>query len=267
MTLKKILCSAFAASLIFSAPLVVNAAADSANEKLAQIEIDAYGEEQLGAILDRLNRLENDFSGNNMQGNINARIEAISDILYDNSAAPGILTKINALEWNVNNEVSGEGIDSRLTKLEENIFGSSSEENSFAERINALSKETFGTENIPLVEIQLPANTLVKVATVEELSTRTLKLDDNISVKVAENVVVDGNLVFAKGLQGEGIVTKVRRGKNIGRNGKIIDEVQSAAKIIFFVLSVLFMTYSFSNSSFFSRAMKSSSMSEPSSSA
>ena len=231
MNLKKIVCSTVAATMIFSVPFAADAAADSANERLAQIEIDTYGGEQSGAILDRLNRLEDAFSGNNMRGNMNARIEAIYDIIYDNGAEPGILAKINALEWNVNHEVSSDGIDKRLTNLENSIFGATYEENNFSDRIRALSKESFGTEDLPMIQIQLPANTFIKVALTEEVGTRTLQVGDTISVKVTEDVVVGGDLVFAKGLQGEGIVTEVRRGKNIGRNGKIVIDVQSVRGI------------------------------------
>ena len=47
--------------LIFFAQIVF--AEESANEKLLQIERDTYGNEQIGAILDRLNKLEKDFTG------------------------------------------------------------------------------------------------------------------------------------------------------------------------------------------------------------
>ena len=68
MSLKKVFCGALAATMIFSAS-VFAAPEDSANAKLAKIEIDTYGTEQSGAILDRISRLEKSYSGQNMTGN------------------------------------------------------------------------------------------------------------------------------------------------------------------------------------------------------
>ena len=86
MSWKKFLSGVLAASLIFSASTFCSAAEESASEKLLRIEVDTYGAEQSGALLDRISALEKSYSGQNMEGNMNARIVAIYDILYDNSA-------------------------------------------------------------------------------------------------------------------------------------------------------------------------------------
>ena len=220
MNWKKILCGTLAASMIFSASTFCSAAEESANAKLARIEIDTYGNEQNGAILDRISRLEKSFSGRNMNGNMNARIEAIYDTLYDNSAEPGILAKVNILEWNVNHEVAGGGIDIRLTALENQILGATTE-GTFNERIRALAKASYGEEILPIVQVQVPANTLIKVETTAPVGTKVMQEGDAIPIRVIADVFVDGSLVFARGLPGEGIVTSVRRAKNIFSNGKI----------------------------------------------
>jgi len=220
MSLRKILCGVLAASMIFSASNFCSAAEESANAKLVRIEIDTYGAEQSGAILDRISRLEKNYSGRNMNGNMNARIEAIYDTLYDNNAEPGILAKINVLEWNINHQVASGGIDSRLVALESQIIGKSAE-GTFNERIRALAKATYGTENLPIAQIQIPMNTLIKVATTAPASSKVLQEGDFIPIKVVSDVFVDDSLVFASGLTGEGVVTNVRRAKHIFSNGKI----------------------------------------------
>jgi hypothetical protein len=48
-----------------------------------------------------------------------------------------------------------------------------------------------------------------------------LKAGDKVRYKVAEDVLVDGNLIFAKGEPGEGTVEKVRQAKNFGRNAEV----------------------------------------------
>ena len=221
MSWKKIFCGAAAATIIFSASIFCPvSAAESANAKLARIETDTYGAEQSGAILDRISRLEKSYSGQNMNGNMNARIEAIYDILYDNSADVGILAKINLLEWNVNHQVAGGGIEARLAALENQISGKTSE-GTFNDRIRRLAKATYGEENMPITQVQIPANTLIKVATTAPVNAKVLQEGDSVPVKVIEDVFVSDSLVFASGLPGDGAVMNVRRARNIFTNGKI----------------------------------------------
>lgn len=219
MNWKKIFCGALAASMIFSAS-VFAAPADSANAKLAKIEIDTYGSEQSGALLDRISHLEKSYSGQNSNGNMNARIDVIYNALYENRNEPGILAKINALEWNLNHEVQSGGVEIRLTVLENIILGKTSE-GTFNERIRALAKASYGEEILPITVVALPENLLIKVATTVPVGSKTLQEGDIIPIKVIEDIFVDGNLVFAKGLPGEGTVTSVHRAKNIFSNGKI----------------------------------------------
>ncbi len=207
--------------LLMAVTFSANAASDeSANAKLIKIETDTYGGEQSGALLDRISRLEKDFSGRNMNGNMNARIEAIYDILYNNDAAPSILAKINALEWNANREIASGGIKTRLSALENQIIGQPTA-GTFNERIRALAKASYGQEILPIAQVQIPENALVKVETIIPVSSKAMLEGDTIPVRVVEDVFIDGCLVFAKGLPGEGTITRVVRAKNIFSNGKI----------------------------------------------
>lgn len=218
MIRKKFFCALFAVLMMLTAS--AGAADESANTRLARIETDTYGSEQSGALLDRISRLEKDFSGRNMAGNMNARIEAIYDTLYNNAAGPGVLAKINALEWNANHAVQGGGIGNRLTALENQIIGTTSP-GTFNDRIRALAKASYGEEILPIAQVQIPAGTLIKVETTAPVSSKTLMEGDIIPVRVVEDVFVDGNLVFVRGLPGEGTVTRVVRAKHIFNNGKI----------------------------------------------
>lgn len=216
---KKIFLVGLAAAIFSAAPTTF--AAESANDKLIQIEKDTYGGEQTGAILNRLNKLEKDYSGRNMQGNMNARIDAVYDILYQNSGEPSIIAKINALEWNVNHEIQPGGIDKRLELLENSILGAP-RIGSFSYRIRYLSKYSFGTEDVPLIQMQIPENTLIKVSLTDAVDSRTLQPGDVVGIKVSEDVLLNGRLILAKGLQGEGEVLSVRKAKGwTGRNGKV----------------------------------------------
>lgn len=203
----------------------VTFAASSANELLARIERDTYGVEQVGALLPRINKLEKDYSGRNLQEDMNTRIEALYTIIYDNSATPGIMAKVNALEWNIAHEVKSGGIKERIADLEETLLGDENE-GTINERVRELVKASFRLEDIPMYEIQLPADTLIKVALVDEVGTRTAQVGDVVRFKVAEDVIVDDNLVFAKGLYGVGVVTTVKKPDGWGSNGKLMIDFQ-----------------------------------------
>lgn len=199
----------------------VTSAAGSANELIVKIERDTYGVEQEGALLPRINQLEKDYSGKNLQEDMNTRIEALYSILYDNSAAPSIISKINAMEWNVEHEVRGGGVESRLQHLEQKILGEEAT-GTFIDRVRELILASFGSENIPMAEMQLPADTLIKVEIVDDVNTRTAQVGDIIRFRVIEDVVIDGSLVFAKGLYGYGEIATLTKATDWGRNGKVV---------------------------------------------
>jgi hypothetical protein len=95
------------------------------------------------------------------------------------------------------------------------------EEGTFNSRIKSLGQASFGAEELPIEKVQVPANTLIKIATVDPVNAKNLKAGDMIRFKVAEDVIVDGDLIFAKGEPGEGKVEKVRQAKNFGRNAEV----------------------------------------------
>ena len=193
MNLKNFFCAAMLAVMFF---MPHETFAESATEKLVQIEKDTYGEESTGAILDRISRLEKDFFGENLQKNMNARIESIYDSLYENIGEPGVIAKVNALEWNVNREVNGGGIEARISDLEKKILGKE-QKGSFSERIRELSKATFGDENIPMTQTQLPANTLVKGDSID-----TVEIEEsNYRITYPQAIIIhfdDCNLLIEK---------------------------------------------------------------------
>ena len=219
MNFRQIFSAGLAAIIFLVSP--TSFAAQSATDKLIKIEQDTYGEEQVGAILNRISQLEKDYNGKNMQGNMNARIEEIYNSLYENSGQPSIAAKVNALEWNVSHEVKGEGIKKRLVALETEIFGAE-QKGSLSSRIGELSKATFGDENIPMIKAQLPTNSVIKVELMDSINSKTLQVGDVVTIKVAEDFLDGDKLIFAKGLQGEGKVKSVRKAKGwTGRNGKV----------------------------------------------
>ena len=193
---------------------------NAVQSKLALIEQDTYGQEQTGALIDRINRLERDYDGSHRTGSLMARIDAIYDEVYTNSTTPSVLMNLNAIEWNINHETSLRPVQERVSEMEVALLGKTAE-GTFKKRISALSTASFGTKDIPVTPVSVPANTLVKIALVTPVNAKNLKVGDTIEYQVAEDVFVGDVLVFTKGSRGEGTVTKVKQAKNFGRNAVV----------------------------------------------
>ena len=208
---------------VFMFTMTATAFADVANtaeDKLGAVETTLYGTVQTGALADRINKLEKDFEGVHTGGSMMDRINALYDATYDNSSSPSLVTQMNALEWAISHKVSMECMQQRVTDMEISVNGKTSS-GTFKSRVEGLSQFAFGSKTIPLVQTNVPANTLAKIALVDRVNAKNLKAGDVIRIQAAEDVVEDGMLLFTKGASGEAVVTKVSQAKNFGRNAEI----------------------------------------------
>ena len=206
--------------LISSMGMAAASTPETVQDKLAAVEKDTYGVEQTGALVERINKLEKDYDGTHRSGSMMARVNAIYDEVYTNSTKPSTLADLNAIEWNIDHQVSMNSVEKRIADMEMSINGKT-DEGTYKQRIQALSKASFGSETLPLEQTLVPANTLIKVALVDPVNTKNLKKGDTVRFKVASDVIVNSKLVFAKGLPGEGTVKKVQQARNFGRNAKL----------------------------------------------
>lgn len=206
--------------LISSMGMAAASTPETVQDKLAAVEKDTYGVEQTGALVERINKLEKDYDGTHRSGSMMARVNAIYDEVYTNSTKPSTLADLNAIEWNIDHQVSMNSVEKRIADMEMSINGKTSE-GTYKQRIQALSKASFGSETLPLEQTLVPANTLIKVALVDPVNTKNLKKGDTVRFKVASDVIVNSKLVFAKGLPGEGTVKNVQQARNFGRNAKL----------------------------------------------
>ena len=216
------LCSAMlsAVFLISSMGMAAASTPETVQDKLAAVEKDTYGVEQTGALVERINKLEKDYDGTHRTGSMMARVNAIYDEVYTNSTHPSTLADLNAIEWNIDHQVSMNSVEKRVADMEMSINGKTGE-GTYKQRIKTLSKASFGSATLPLEQTVVPANTLIKVALVDPVNTKNLKKGDTVRFKVANDVIVNSKLVFAKGLPGEGTVKKVQQARNFGRNAKL----------------------------------------------
>lgn len=232
MYMKKIMSVLMCAVFIISTMGTAAAAApDTIQSKLAAVESTAYGTEQTGALLERINKLEKEFIGSHADGSIQERVDLLYNRMFDNHSTPSILTEMNAIEWGITHEVSMKPIQERVTNMETMLQGKPSD-GTYKARIEALEKHAFGGKTIPLVQTVVPVNSLIKISTVTPINAKKLKKGDRIDYQVAEDVVDEnGILLFAKGAPGTGTVTKVEQARNFGRDAKVEIDFNTARAI------------------------------------
>lgn len=221
--LKKII-SSFLITSMLSANLVF-AAPENIEESLANMEMDTYGSAQVGPVMERIERLEREYTGTLSRGSMGERIDALYNELYDNEKKPSVEALANAIEWNIRHEVSDDPLITRISALEMRITGKTGE-GTISTRLDALSKASFGENRLPVQKCEVPAGTLIKIALTELVTTKNIKVGDKVPFHVAEDVIVDGVLVFTKGAKGEGKVTKMQPAKNFGRNAELLVEFE-----------------------------------------
>ena len=219
---RKLLGVLLAAILLLETMGLAMAAAPSIMaDKLAEVERTAYGVPQTGALLDRVNKLEKDFEGTHEPTeSVMQRVDKLFDMMFKNENGPSLVTRMNAIEWGIKQSVSMEPIQKRVSDMEIAMTGAPSE-GTYKARISTLASYAFGDKEIPLAQIQVPANTLVKVSLVTPVNAKNLKVGDRIEIKSEEDVIENGRLIFAKGAPGYGEVTKVKRAGNFGRDAEV----------------------------------------------
>ncbi|ORU01028.1 hypothetical protein D081_0476 [Anaerovibrio sp. JC8] len=193
---------------------------NTANGKLAAVEVVTYGQEQTGAIVERIKKVEKDYECTNTSGGMMNRINALYDAAFDNSSGPSLVTQLNALEWTIAHKVSADPIQKRISDMELQINGKNSDA-SIKKRIEDLATFAFGSTTIPLTQVNVPANTLVKIALVTPVNAKELKKGDVIKFRAAEDVIENDMLLITEGALGEGEITEVSQAKNFGRDAKI----------------------------------------------
>ncbi len=190
-------------------------------DKVSAVEKTLYGNDQTGSLLERISKLETDLYGTAASGAVVTRADSLYNGFFDSSAsAPSILTKINGIEWELNHKVTSLPVKERIEKLEGLIDGIS-QTGAYNERINKLAKLAFANGTVIVADKVVPADTLVKIKLTSTIDSKTARIGDVVTYQVAEDVLVDGVLVLAKGADGIGQVTKVSQAQNFGRDAKL----------------------------------------------
>ena len=107
-----------------------------------------------------------------------------------------------------------------MDHLEKAVLGEA-KKGALDERMQSLEQAVYGDQHYEMKTVQLPADTVFKVALNDDVGSKTSQVGDPVSFTVQEDVLVGDVLVLPRGTQGSGVVTEVSRPKSFGRSGKV----------------------------------------------
>lgn len=187
-------------------------------EKTAAAERIIYGSEQTGSLLDRTVKLETDLFGEETSAALTARLEHIYNYLTENSdTAASFQSKLNAVEWTLTHNVTNQPAKSKIESIELTLLGNS-EIGNFNSRVDKLAGIAYSDGLVNVSTTTVYQDTLVKIKTLTELSSKNNRVGDVVRYQTAEDVFSSGLLVIPAGTQGSGTITKVRQSRNFGRD-------------------------------------------------
>jgi len=188
--------------------------------KISAVEVSIYGSEQTGSLVERLDKLEKDLYGEKTSDALMNRTDNLYAEINTNSTKPSLMTKINAVEWAINKNVTSLPIKQRIENNEKFIEGNT-KTGALMDRLNHLTEMAFPGGVINTAETVIAQDTLAKIKIMTPLNSKTARVGDIVKYQVAEDVLVDGKLVFVAGAEGQGKVSKVKQAQNFGRDAEL----------------------------------------------
>lgn len=195
----------------------------STTQKLDKVETMLYGSVQGGSLIQRMDAAEMDVYGIATGDPVLDRISRMYDYLVGIPASgeASFATKLNVVEWRLKESMSGGPARERLQDAETALNGMPST-GAYALRLDNLLKATAYADGVvPVRNVVLPKDSLLKIVFTEEFSSRNNKAGDTVYFKAADNLYVDDVLVLPKGATGVGRIKKIRKPSAFGRDARI----------------------------------------------
>ena len=202
---------------LFMLPYAVNADDSSADDKsssaqmMENIEQILYGETSKGGLVDRLSTVEKALFGRELPGPMAERHAAILNFLdVGTEDQPSMLFKLGVAEWIVDKKIKASvPAVSRLETLENNLDGTTQYGSPIAMRVERILA-TLVMDPVTFRVVQLPANTVLRLRFLDELSPARNKAGDNVRIELTDDIIIDQCLVAPAGSL---ILTEVREVK------------------------------------------------------
>jgi hypothetical protein len=189
---------------------------------LEMVEELLYGQAQTGALLQRIERVELDIYGQTQEGAVLVRIDRMLTFLQNNDGDGGLHLQLNLAEWGFSATLSGnKPLLERLQGLEIVLYGAEQPGN-ISQRAENLMMDIWGTTQLDVKQVTLPAQTLVKIALEKTIDSATADVGDRVEFRVTEDVMVDGRVVIPAGTKSTATVTEVTAAGRLGKDGRVL---------------------------------------------
>jgi len=187
-----------------------------------RIEMVLYGEPMTGGLIERLGKVEKDLFGRELPGSISERQSGLLNFIENGTLGnPSMLFKLSVAEWAVNHKVTPEDpASSRIDALETLLEGKPQVDKPLAMRLERMLSLLF-PDTLSWTEVELPANTVFKAAFTETISPSVAKKGDQVKLTLAQDLVVDGNLVAPRGSLVFAEIDNVKPPRSFGRPSEI----------------------------------------------
>jgi hypothetical protein len=183
-------------------------------------ETMGYNLEQ--GLLDRINNLELLIIGRIRDDSISQRLSYLDQVLYQNQPhAISVLYKIQALEWVLYKQCFQGALIERLERIEKLLFDVTYD-GSLNVRLEKLIDQVFPNGIIKGRWITVPKDLIVKVKTINEISSTNNHSGDLFDFVVVETIKKEGQVIFPKGVSGTGVLQRVKRPNNLGIDARLI---------------------------------------------
>lgn len=212
-------------SLILCLGLTATALAETAHvasEQLDAVETALYGTHQNNSMIERMESLEDDIYGTpDSDRNILERIQSVYDYVCGTNGGNGsFMQKLNAVDSRFNSQITSGPAKTRIEDMETTIYGQV-QSGTLNQRLDRLVETTYSGGQVPVREVVLPKDSLVKIEFTGPLSSKTAQAGDPVYFKVADNLYVNDVLVLSKGATGLAEVEKVVQPRSFGRDARI----------------------------------------------
>jgi hypothetical protein len=199
---------------------------------LTAVEETLYGQAGTGALIERIERIEHDVFGGVQPGAAMIRIDRVNTFLQSTEAQGGSMKlHLNLAEWGFTGVLTdGKPLIERLEKLEQEWYGQP-QTGSIADRTRDMMLNIWGTTELDLKKVTLPAETLVRISLLQSVNSGTTKVGDKVPYRVVDDVMVDGRMVIPAGTEAVATVTEVSSAGPLGRDGRIVIDFGRVASL------------------------------------
>ena len=194
----------------------------SSRQMMESIEKLVYGYVSQGGLIERLAKVEEDLFGRSLPGTIAERHAAILNFIDTGTDdQPSMMFKLGVAEWVVDKKINAsEAAAKRLENLEVNLTGSSRTGSPIVMRVESLLA-TLIMDPVTAQPVTIPANTVLKFRFMDELSPGTSKVGDFVRLELANDLIVNQNLVAPAGSLLLTQVREVKRPRMFGIPGEV----------------------------------------------